>query len=103
MLISCGKPDIEATEVKWDCANNICSVTFSIQNNTHNHIQTNYAVRAHRRTSQGSIGGAGATSNLVVGEIKGSVLVNSGSVLNITEQIKTKRKASNINVSIWEK
>ena len=45
------------------------TVTFLIHNNTYNHIRANYVIRAHRRSSNGSMGGASAISNNIVSEL----------------------------------
>ena len=103
VLISCGKSSLDAIDTKWDCAINICSVTFAIRNNTDNNILANYAIRAHSRSTKSGTAVGGVTSNAVVGELKGSIMVNSNSNLKINQQLKTNKRPTNIVISVWEK
>ena len=96
-----GFSNIEVSNITWRCTNNICDVTYFIQNNTNNHIQAKYAIRAHKRVNSGS-GGIGAQGNKIIGEEKGTLMVTSNSKKEIKQQISTSGKPTNIVVSVWQ-
>lgn len=91
---------LDVSETKWSCEKNKCVVSFFIENNTHDQLLADYAIRGHRRSS---VDGSDAISNEVVGDTHATLLINPGEKRKLSKELLTRRRPDNIVVSVWSK
>lgn len=103
LSIGCSDSELSVSNEQWKCekiGNELgrnCEISFNAKNTGSFPYQTSIAIRAHRRGAPGTKG----TSNVVVGEKKIELILNSSEEKSFNETFKTIKKPDQIKVSIW--
>ena len=90
---------LATTAHQWSCAESICTVSFSITNESPEAVLANYSLRAIQKTW---VGKPSAQIFLVVGEYSGAVDMEGKASVHVETALQVKAPPYTIQISSWK-
>ena len=101
LFVACGSRDsFFASNITWTCESEVCEVNFTLENQLPNSIEVAYLIYAIQETGDT---GAGPRITVVAEEVERSTILDPGSAVAMTEQIRVRGTPTSIRVGVRRK